>query len=64
MPAKHQLEPENGERLYERSSPTGTKVSKKGGGRGDPGIGAEIPLQLLEAYRGAEIHPQPLEETT
>lgn len=38
-------------------------VSEGGGGRDDPGIGAEIPLQPLEAYWGADIHPQPLEET-
>lgn len=63
QPAKHQLQPEKGVSLYEKSSPKGTMVSEAGGGRDDPGIGAEIPLQPLEAYWGADIHPQSLEET-
>jgi len=73
-----QLQPEGGLRLCERNNSGDTKVSEEGGGGGAPGTGVEIPLQPvvkttvrqavplqpMEVHGGADLHLQPVEDTT
>ncbi|GAB0178094.1 epimerase family protein SDR39U1 [Grus japonensis] len=76
--AQQQLQPQRGVRIRERNNSADTKVSADGGGGGAPGAGAEIPLQPLEktmvrqavplqlmgADGGTDIHLQPMEDPT
>ena len=70
--------PERGVRTCKRNNPADTKASEEGGGGDAPGTGAEIPLQPMvktmvrqavplqpmEVHSGADIHLQPMEDTT
>ena len=64
-------------RQCERNSPADTRVSEEGGGGGAPGVRKEIPLQpeetmvrqavplqSMEAHSGADLHLQPVQDST